>query len=67
MDGACSTYGGKEETCTEFWWEKLRERDHLGDPGIDGRKIIRRIFRKWDVGIWTGLNWLRIETDGGHL
>jgi hypothetical protein len=25
------------------------------------------IFRKWDVGIWTGLDWLRIETGGGHL
>jgi len=27
----------------------LRERDHLGDPGIDGRIILRGIFRKWDV------------------
>jgi hypothetical protein len=28
---------------------------------------IRRIFRKWDLGIWTGLSWLRIETGGGQL
>jgi hypothetical protein len=28
---------------------------------------IRWIFRKWDVGVWTGLSWLRIETVGGHL
>jgi hypothetical protein len=35
---------------TEFWWENLRERDHLGDSGVDGRIILRRIFRKWDVG-----------------
>jgi hypothetical protein len=27
------------------WWRSLRERDHLGDPGVDGR-ILRRIFRK---------------------
>jgi hypothetical protein len=45
----------------------LRERDHWGDPGVDGRIILRRIFRKWDVGVWTGLSWFRIETGGGHL
>jgi hypothetical protein len=26
------------------------ERDHLGDPDVDGRIILKRIFRKWDVG-----------------
>jgi hypothetical protein len=29
-----------------FW-----ERDHLGDPGIDGRIILRWISRKWDVRV----------------
>ena len=33
-----------------FWWGNLRERDHLEDPGIDGRIILRWIFRKWDGG-----------------
>jgi hypothetical protein len=27
----------------------------------------RWIFRKWDVGVWTGSSWLRIGTGGGHL
>jgi hypothetical protein len=53
--------------CTVFWWGNPRERDHWGDPSVDGRIILRRIFRKWDVGIWTELDWLRIETGGGHL
>ena len=48
-------------------WGNLRERDHLGDPGVDGRVILRWIFRKRDVRVWTGSSWLRIGTDGGHL
>jgi hypothetical protein len=99
---------GKEEVCTGFWWGNLRERDHWGDtgidgriilslifractaygegrdmyrvlvgkperknhwgdPGIDGRIILSQIIRKWDVGVWAGLSWLKIETGGGHL
>jgi len=38
------------EVCTGFWWGTLREREHFEDPGIDGRIILRWIFRKWDVG-----------------
>jgi hypothetical protein len=33
----------------------------------DGRIILRWIFRKWDVGVWTESSWLRIGTDGGNL
>jgi len=38
------------EVHTGFWWGNLRERDNLEDPGVDGRVILRWIFRKWDVG-----------------
>jgi hypothetical protein len=40
---------------------------HWGDSGVDTRVTLRRIFRKWDVGVWTGLSWLTIGTGGGHL
>jgi hypothetical protein len=36
---------------TEFSLGNLMERDHLGDPGVDGKIILKWIFRKWDVGI----------------
>jgi hypothetical protein len=53
--------------CCANWWGDLRERNHLGDPGVDGRIILRWIFRKWDMGVGTESNWLRIGTGGGHL
>jgi hypothetical protein len=53
---------GEGKGVYRFWWGNLRERDHWGDPGIDGRIILGWMFRKWDVGVWTGLGWLRIET-----
>jgi len=28
----------------------VRERDHFEVPGVDGRIILRWIFRKWDGG-----------------
>jgi hypothetical protein len=43
-----------------------RERDHWGDPDVDGRIILRWIFRKWE-GVETGWSWIRIGTGGGHL
>jgi len=67
MEAACSTYGVQERCIQRFWCGNLRERDHLGDPGVDGRTILRWTFRKWDVGVWNGSSWLRIWTGGGHL
>ena len=37
----------------------------MEDPGIDGRIMLRWVFRKWDGEAWTGLIWLRIGRDGG--
>ena len=58
---------GRGEGCTGFWWGNLRERDHLGDPDVDGRIILSWIFRKCDVGFWVGSTWLGIGTGGGDL
>jgi hypothetical protein len=57
----------KGEMYKRFWWGNLRVRDHLGDLCIDGKIILRWIFGKWDVGVWTGSSWLRIGTGGGRL
>jgi len=46
---------------------KLVEGDHWGNLGENGWIILGRISRRWDMGIWTGLGWPRIETGGGLL
>jgi len=46
---------------------KPEGKNHLADPGVDGRIILRWLFRKWGLGAWTGLIWLGIGTGVGHL
>jgi len=46
--------------CTEFLWGILRERDHLEEPGVDRRIILRCIFRKWDGGV---MDWIDLARD----
>jgi len=48
-------------------WGNLRERDHWGEPDVGGKIILRWIFSKWDLEVWTGSSWLRIGTGGRHL
>jgi hypothetical protein len=57
----------RREACIGFWWGSLRERDHWGDPGIDRRIILRWMFRKWDVEMWTWIGLAQDKTGGGHL
>jgi hypothetical protein len=60
-------YGGEERCLQGSGGANLREREHLEDPSIYWRIILRWIFREWDVGAWTGSIWLRIGTGGEHL
>jgi len=47
-----------------FWWGDLRKRVHLLDVEVNGRIILKWIFKKWNCEVWTGLIWLRIRTGG---
>jgi len=58
---------GEVGGCIGSCWENRREGDHWRDLGVEGWIILRRISRRWDVGIWTGLGWPRIETSCGRL
>jgi len=59
---------GREEVYKGFWWGYLKDRDHLEDPNVNRRIILRWVFRKWDRGeAWTGLIWLTTGTQGRLL
>jgi hypothetical protein len=47
---------GKRDVHTGFWWGDLREADHLGDPGADGRIILKLILKTWD----GGMDWIEL-------
>jgi hypothetical protein len=56
---------GEERGCIGSRRGNRRERDHWGD--LDGWIILGWISRRWNVGVWTGLGWSRIETGGVRL
>jgi hypothetical protein len=60
MGGVCSAHGVEERRVHGFGGGNLRERDQLEEPGVDGRVILRWIFRKWEVG---GMDWIDLAQD----
>ena len=66
MFGAYRAYG-EEERCIQGLVWKSERRDRLEDPGVDGRRILRWIFKKVEMMTWTGSVCLRRSIDGGHL
>jgi hypothetical protein len=65
--GHVARMGESRGVYTGFWWGNLRERDHLEDPGVDGRILLRWTFRKLDGRAWNGSICVRIGRGGGHL
>ena len=43
------------------------ERDHFEDLRVDGRIMLKWIFKKWNGDARSGLIWIRIGTGGEHL
>jgi hypothetical protein len=66
MGGACSA-DGEERGVYKVLVGKPEGKRPLGRPRRRWEDNIRMDFRKWDVGVWTGLGWFRIETGGGNL
>jgi len=69
MGEACSAYGGRER-CRGVYRVSVGKPEGkrpLGRPRHRWEEILRWIFRKWNVVVWTGSSWLRIGTGGGHL
>jgi len=58
---------GEENGCIESCWGNRREGARWGDLGVDGWIILGWISKRWDVCVWIGFGWPRIETDGRRL
>ena len=61
-DGLSTYHVWGEERFTQVFVGNLKERDHLEDPDIDGRIILKWIFRKWG----GGKDWICVAQNRGR-
>jgi hypothetical protein len=45
---------------TEFWWGKLKKRNQLENPGVEGRKILKWVLQEIDR---KGADWIHLAQD----
>lgn len=57
---------GDRRGAYKVWLETSEEKNHVENLGLVGRIIIKWIYKKWS-GVLTGMNCLRVGTDGAIL
>ena len=52
--GECGTKGETIDVHTGFWWGDMLKIDHLEDLGVDGKIILKWIFK----AVKKGMDWI---------
>jgi hypothetical protein len=60
-------FTGNRKMRKGLWWGDLMPRHNFKYLDVDGRIILKWIFKKWAAEAWPELIWLRIATGGGRL
>jgi len=58
---------GESRCSAEWWFANLKERDHLEGKGVDGRVMLKWIWRRWHVWMWAEFIWFGACVDVGWI